>query len=87
MYVHAECHTYPLLRQLSRTLILAVSQQFDDTTLIGSKAGDFSDDFADESGALALETLSAADARLGCDGGHFLLLDMQLVLDSVRPCE
>lgn len=64
--------TYPLLCQFSGTLVLAVPQQFNHTTLIGSQASDFSDNFADEGGALALETLSAADARLGCDGGNFL---------------
>jgi hypothetical protein len=30
--------TYPLLGQLTGTLVLAVSEKFDDTTLIGSEA-------------------------------------------------
>jgi hypothetical protein len=64
--------TEPLLCQFSGTLVLAVSQQFDHTTLIGSQASDFSDDLPDEGGAFALETFSAADARLRCDGGDFL---------------
>ena len=44
-----ECvKTYPLLRQLSRALILGVPQQFDDSSLVGCETGDFLDDFADE---------------------------------------
>lgn len=30
--------TYPLLGQLTGTLVLAVAEKFDDTTLIGSEA-------------------------------------------------
>ena len=45
--------TEPLLRQLARTLVLAVPEQFDDAALVGGQAGDFADDLADERGAVA----------------------------------
>jgi len=49
--------TKSLLRQLARTLVLAVPQQFDDAALVGCKTGDFADDVADELGALREATL------------------------------
>jgi hypothetical protein len=64
--------TYSLLGQLSRSLVLAVSQQFDNTALIRSQASDFLDDLADESSALAKQALSAGDAWLGGDGCDLL---------------
>lgn len=67
--------TYPLLCELSRSLVLAVSQQFDNATLIRSKAGDLLDDVADESGALAQGSLAAGNARLGGDGCDLLQID------------
>ena len=56
--------TYPLLCQFARTLVLAVPQQFNDTTLIGRKAGDFLHDLADERCALGEVAFGAADAGL-----------------------
>lgn len=69
--------TYSLLSQLSRPLILAVPQQFDDTTLIGGKTGDFADNIADEGGALAQVALVAGDAGGGLDWCDFLLKDLR----------
>lgn len=74
--------TYSLLGQLSRSLVLAVSQQFDNTTLVWCKAGDFLDDLADEGGALAQVALGAADARLGGDGGDFLYCGKIMVVSG-----
>lgn len=65
--------TYSLLCQLSRALVLGVSQQFDDTTLIWGKTGDLLDNVSNESGTLAEVALGAADARLGGDDCDFLL--------------
>jgi hypothetical protein len=64
--------TYSLLGQLSRSLVLAVSQQFDNTALIRSQASHFLDDLADESSAFAKQALSARDAWLGGDGCDLL---------------
>jgi len=64
--------TKSLLGQLSRSLVLAVSQQFDNTALIRSQASDFLDDLANESSALAKQALSAGDAWLGGDGCDLL---------------
>ena len=69
LVVHGACKTYPLLRQFSGTLVLAVPQQFDDTSLVGRKTGDFLDDFADEGGSLGESALAAGDTgRRGQDG-------------------
>ncbi len=64
--------TYPLLSQLSRSLVLAVSQQFDNTSLIWCETGDFLDDFTDEGCALGEVTFSAGDAWLALDEFRFL---------------
>ena len=64
--------TYPLLRELSSALILAVSQQFNNSALIRGKTSDLLDDVADESGALGEVTFSSGDARLWLDGFDFL---------------
>jgi len=58
--------TEPLLGQLSRTLILAVSQQFDDSSLVGCQAGDFLDDLAHKGRPLGEGAFAAGDA--GCWG-------------------
>ena len=60
--------TYSLLRQLPRSLILAVPQEFNDPSLIGCEASDFFDDFADESGAFGQVAFGAGDAGLVGDG-------------------
>ena len=65
--------TYPLLGQLSRSFVLAVSQQFDDTSLIWSKTGDFLDDFADKSCAFSEVTFGAGDTGLALDEFGFLV--------------
>lgn len=41
------------LGELLGTLVLGVLDQFHDTTLVGGKASNFTDDVADESSALA----------------------------------
>jgi hypothetical protein len=48
-------NTYSLLAELLGTLVLRVLDQFHDTTLIGSKASNFTNKIADELGALALD--------------------------------
>lgn len=65
--------TYSLLRELTSTLVLSVSQEFDDTALIGGKTDNLAGDLTDESGAAGGLTLGAADAVLGgLEGGGFL---------------
>ena len=64
--------TYPLLGQLSRSLVLAVPQQFDNTPFVWCKTGDFLDDFTDEGCALGEVALGAGDAWLALDEGGFL---------------
>jgi hypothetical protein len=67
-----QVYTYSLLRQLSRSLVLAVSQQFDHTSLIRCETSNFLDDFADESGTFAEVTFSAGDTRLDLERSDFL---------------
>ena len=67
--------TYPLLGQLSRPLVLAVPQQFDDASLVWCQAGDFLDDFADELRALCEVAFGAGDARFALEEGCFLVPD------------
>ena len=55
--------THPSLGELSRALVLAVAEQFDDAALVGSEARDFLDHVADEGGALAEVTFHARHAR------------------------
>jgi hypothetical protein len=64
--------TYSLLCQLSRALVLGVSEQLDNAALIGSKAGDLTNNVADERCALAELTLLAGDADGCCDGSDLL---------------
>ena len=64
--------TYPLLRQLSRPLILAVPQQFDDSSLIRSQTSDFLDNFADEQSALCEVAFGSGDTRFAREEGCFL---------------
>jgi hypothetical protein len=74
--------TYPLLCQFSRTLILGVSQQFDNTTLIGRKTSDLLDYFSDKGGTLAEVALGTANARLGGNGGDFLFGSREVSTES-----
>jgi hypothetical protein len=49
--------TYPLLGELTGTLVLGVAEQLNAAALIGRKTGDLLDDVTDERGALAQVTL------------------------------
>jgi len=64
--------TYSSLRELSGSLVLAVSQQLDDSSLVGCEAGDFLDDVTDEGGSLGEVAFCAGDACSGSDGGDLL---------------
>jgi hypothetical protein len=64
--------TYSLLSQLSRALVLGVSEQFDDAALVGGETSDLTNDVADEGGALAEVALVAGDTSGGLDWGDFL---------------
>jgi hypothetical protein len=61
--------TEPLLGELTGTLVLAVTEQLNDTALVGGKASNLLDNLTDESGALAEVALGAGDAGLGDAGG------------------
>lgn len=75
--------TYPLLCQLPCALVLAVPQQFDDSSLIGCEAGDFLDDLTDEGGALGEVALCAGDAWFRGEGGDFLFSkSVQLAIED-----
>jgi hypothetical protein len=77
--------TYPLLGQLSRSLVLAVPQQFDDSSFIGCETSDFFDDFTDEGCALGQVALGAGDAWLALNEGCFLVeKSCQYILRSDR---
>jgi hypothetical protein len=64
--------TYSLLRQFSCSLILAVPQKFNDSSLIRCEASDFFDDLADKSGTLRQVTFGSGDAGLAFNGCGFL---------------
>lgn len=64
--------TYSSLRQLSGSLVLAVPQQFDHSSLVWGETGDFLDNVADESGSLRKVALRAGDSDSGSEGGDFL---------------
>jgi hypothetical protein len=65
-------HSYLFLRELTRALVLAVAEQFDDAALIGGKASNLLDEVTDESGPLAEVALGAAHAGLADAGGGLL---------------
>jgi len=56
--------TEPLLGQLTRTLVLAVSEEFDNTALIWSKSRNLLDNLPNERSLLAQVTLGPADSGL-----------------------
>ena len=65
--------TYSLLRELTGALVLSVSQEFDDTALIGGKTDNLAGDLADEGSAAGRLALGAADLGLGgVERGGFL---------------
>ena len=67
--------TESLLGELTSALVLSVSQEFDDTTLIGGKANNLTGDLADEGSAAGRLALGPADAVLGgLEGGGFVAL-------------
>jgi hypothetical protein len=65
--------TYPLLGQLSRPLVLAIPQQFDDSSLVRCETSDFLDDFTDEGCALGEVALGAGDAWFALNEGCLLV--------------
>lgn len=65
--------TYALLSELTGTLVLSVSQQLNDTALIGGKADNLTSDLADERSAAGRLALGAANLVLGgVEGSGFL---------------
>jgi hypothetical protein len=65
--------TYPLLGELTSSLVLSVSQKLDDTTLIGGKTDNLAGDVTDEGSAAGRLALGAADPGLGgVERGGFL---------------
>jgi len=69
--------TEPLLGQLSRTLVLAVSKKFDDSALVWCKSRDLLDNLPHESGLLAQMTLRPADS--GLDNSCFGFLQFSII--------
>lgn len=65
--------TYSLLGELTSALVLSVSQEFDDTTLIGGKTDNLAGDLTNEGRAAGRLALGTADPGLGgVEGGGFL---------------
>ena len=65
--------TYSLLGELTSALVLSVSQEFDDTTLIGGKTDNLAGDLTTEGRAAGRLALGTADPGLGgVEGGGFL---------------
>jgi hypothetical protein len=52
VYESSVVGTYSLLGELLSTLVLGVFDQFHNTTFVGSETSDFTDDAANEGGAL-----------------------------------
>lgn len=61
-----EKQTYPLLGELTGTLVLGVAEQLDAAALVGGEAGDLLDDVTDERGALAQVTLGFSVRHVLC---------------------
>ena len=70
--------TYPLLGELSATLVLTVAKEFDDASLIRCEASNLLDDGSGELGALAQATLGPAHAGLDDSWGGFLDIPMSV---------
>jgi hypothetical protein len=71
--------TEPLLGELTSSLVLSVSQKFDDTTLIGGKTDNLAGDVTDEGSAAGRLALGAADPGLGgVERGGFLSMGTQV---------
>lgn len=65
--------TEPLLGELTSTLVLSVSQEFDDTALIGGKTDNLTSDVTNKGSTAGGLALGAADTGLGgVEGGGFL---------------
>ena len=62
----------PLLREFPCSLVLGVSQQFNDTALIWGKTGDFLNDITDELSATGKMALCPRDSGLGSVGSGFM---------------
>jgi hypothetical protein len=72
-HVLRRCVTYSLLRQLPRPLVLAVSNQLNDSPLIRRESSDFLDDLTNKRGALGEVAFSTGDSGDGSYGCDFLL--------------
>lgn len=71
--------TEPLLGELASSLVLSVSQKFDDTTLIRGKTSNLTGDVTDEGSAAGRLALGAADPGLGgVERGGFLSREPKL---------
>ena len=77
-------NTYSLLSQLSSPLVLAIPQQFDDTTFIGCETGDFFDNVTDELGAFGEVAFGAGGAGFALESGCFLRGDGMLARNAGR---
>lgn len=78
--------TYPLLSELTGALVLSVSQEFDDTALIGGKTDNLAGDLTDEGSAAGRLALGAADLGLGgVEGCGFLEREDPVSFGSETP--
>lgn len=90
---YPELVTYPLLGELTSSLVLSVSQKFDDTTLIRGKTDNLAGDVTDEGSAAGRLALGAADPGLGgVERGGFLSWEpksasLKLFLISITQVE
>jgi len=60
------------LCELAGTLVLGVTEKFNNATLVGSETSNLLDNVTDESGALAEVTLGAGNTDCGLAGGDLL---------------
>lgn len=66
--------TEPLLGELTGALVLGVTQQLNNATLVWGEAGDLADDVPHKRSALGDLALERRDAGLGNTGGGFVAL-------------
>ena len=66
--------TESLLGELTGTLVLGVTEQLNDSALVGSEASNLLDDLADEGSALAQVALGSGDTGLDDTGSGFVAL-------------